>query len=55
MLQVDRGATPDQWLAEWQGLVPIEGSSGETSTRGLDTLVSNCADFYRWPSERLRT
>ena len=28
-----------------EGLVPLEGCPGETSTRGLDTLAAACAEY----------
>ncbi|KAK9806911.1 hypothetical protein WJX72_007233 [[Myrmecia] bisecta] len=30
-----------------EGLVPLEGSNGETTTRGLDTLAANCKEYHK--------
>ena len=30
-----------------QGLTPLEGHDGETVTKGLEDLKSNCQQYYR--------
>ncbi len=35
------------WCGTLQGLQPMEGSSSETTTRGLDNLATNAAAYFR--------